>query len=70
MMTVKGLKAEQLELSSETVYRFRFLNNNYGRESVFNIFFANGECETQRKVPFTIIGADSSLFKEGIYDQT
>lgn len=71
MMTTQGWKTSQkLSLSSDTVYRFRFLNNNYGFSSVFNISFVNGNCSNPiEKIPFTIIGADSSLFNLGIYNQ-
>lgn len=56
------------------VYRFRFLNNNFddGDRSMIAVSFSYNECNDaiKQRQKFTIIGADSSLFNTGIYNQT
>jgi FtsP/CotA-like multicopper oxidase with cupredoxin domain len=56
------------------VYRFRFLNNNFddGNLSMITISFSYANCldPIKDRENFTIIGADSSLFHTGIYNQT
>lgn len=68
MMTRDGWQtSHNLTLFSDTVYRFRFLNNNFAFGQVFTVFFVNGDCNSPiARIPFTIIGADSSLFNKGI----
>lgn len=55
------------------VYRFRFLNNNFDDPdlSMVYISFSYNNCSdpVKERQNFTIIGADSSLFNTGIYNQ-
>lgn len=71
MMTTEGWKTSQsISMATDTVYRFKFLNNNFGRDSIFKVTFKYGDCSSASTIPFTIIGADSSLFNKGIEKQT
>jgi hypothetical protein len=54
-----------LTVSANTVYRFRILNSNFNG-AVVNFSFAYGDCNNISRIPFTQIGADSSLFHKGI----
>ncbi len=53
-----------LTVSANTVYRFRILNSNFNG-GVVNFSFAY-DCKNISRIPFTQIGADSSLFHKGI----
>lgn len=71
MMTRNGWTyLQNLESEDGIVYRFRFLNNNFGGSNIYRVYFVYGDCKTaQSYINFTIIGADSSLFNEGICNQ-
>ncbi len=50
---------------ADTVYRFRILNSNFtGSTTKFS--FAYNDCNSTERIYFTQIGADSSLFHQGI----
>lgn len=71
-MTTSGWRTSAaLSFTKNIVYRFRFLNNNFDEHNIYNVTFKPGKCAdiTLKPIPFTIIGADSSLFNEGIYNQ-
>lgn len=66
MLTQAGWMNNPLEVKQNTIYRFRILNTKFDRGDVYKIFFSyDNSCN--KKIPFTIIGADSSLFHQGIY---
>ena len=76
MFTVDGLsgQTELNQLQHSTVYRFRFLNNNFDDQDgdVLKISFSYKNCEDKYELRenFTTIGADSSLFNESLDYQT
>lgn len=76
MFTAAGLvgKTSLQNLQHSTVYRFKFLNNNFDDQTddVLKISFSYNSCNDfyDQRENFTIIGADSSLFNESIDYQT
>lgn len=76
MFTVNGLvgKTQMGKLQHSTVYRFRFLNNNFagGDDKTLKVSFSYGNCidDYDKRENMTIIGADSSLFNESLDYQT
>ena len=70
---IKGLDEKSLSFNADTVYRFRILNNNYSNGAEYRFYFVNGNnCTSEdlsEMIPMTLIGADSSLFDKGIYNQ-
>ena len=76
MFTVDGLsgQTELNQLQHSTVYRFRFLNNNFagGQNKTLKVSFSYGNCidDYDERENMTIIGADSSLFNESLDYQT
>lgn len=59
-----------VSLETSTVYRFRFLNANYFSGSSIEYVFHYGDCTSHGPIiNFTLIGADSSLFRKGMNNQ-
>lgn len=61
------------DLDADTVYRFRFLNANYQRANTVKYSFGYGGCGSTGPlgpiIKFSVIGADSSLFRNSLDDQ-
>lgn len=62
-------------LEHSKIYRFKFLNNNFGDwdfDSLLKFSFSYNNCDDayDQRQKFSIIGADSSLFDKSIDGQT
>ena len=68
-VNITGLK----DLATNTVYRFRFLNANFAKANSVKYTFGYGGCGESgplgKIIKFTLIGTDSSLFRNSLDDQ-